>query len=364
MKGPFVAVTTGLLGGLALLGAACGGAQPAATPAPASTATPTPAPTQPPAPTPTPATAGQLVVYSGRAEELVGPVIRQFSQATGIKVQVRYGDTSALAATILEEGRNAPADLFFAQDPGGLGALAGSFVPLPERILSAVEPRFRSPEGRWVGISGRARTVVYNTRRLSEADLPDDIWDFTDPKWKGRIGWAPTNGSFQAMVTGMRALWGEEKTRQWLRGIRANNPKEYRNNTAIVQAVGAGEVEVGFPNHYYLFRFLQEQGEAFPARNYHPRAGGPGAMILVAGAGILNTSRNQEAALRFLEFLLSPVAQQYFAGQTFEYPVVPGVTTHRTLVPLAQIKSPNIDVTGLADLKGTLNLLRETGVLP
>ncbi len=305
-----------------------------------------------------------LTIYSGRSEELVGPIIDQFGKAAGIEVQVRYGKTSEMAATILEEGRNSPADIFYAQDPGGLGAVAHLLAQIPDSILSQVEPQFRSPQGKWVGISGRARVIVYNTQKLSESDLPDDIWDFTDPKWKGRIGWAPTNGSFQAMVTAMRVLWGEEKTRQWLLGIQANDPKVYPKNTPQVAAAAAGEIDVGFVNHYYLFRFLAEQGESFPARNYHPRAGGPGAIIMVAGAGILETSQNKKAAERFLEFMLSPVAQQYFAGQTFEYPVVEGVRTHRLLKPLSELKSPEIDMADMADLKGTLNLLRETGILP
>lgn len=338
---------------LGLLAGACSPAAPAAPPAAAA------------APASPQVTSRQsLTVYSGRTEELVAPIIEQFSRATGISVSVRYGSTSGMAATILEEGKNSPADVFFAQDPAGIGAVSELLAPLPERILNRVDASFRSPQGKWVGISGRARTVVYNTKKLKEADLPDDIWDFTDPKWRGRIGWSPTNGSFQAMVTAMRTMWGEEKARQWLDGIKANRPKDYSANTPIVDAVGKGEIDVGFVNHYYLFRFLQEQGESYPARNYHPRAGGPGALMMVAGAGILQTSKNSDAAERFLEFLLSPVAQQYFASQTFEYPVVKGVTTHRALAPVTAIKSPQVEMAALADLKGSLKLLRETGVLP
>jgi iron(III) transport system substrate-binding protein len=307
---------------------------------------------------------GSLTIYSGRSESLVDPIIRQFSLATGIRVSVKYAETSQLAATVLEEGGKTPADVFLAQDPGGLGAVEHLLAPLPERILSGVPEWARSPQGRWVGLSGRARTVVYNTRKLTEADLPDDIFDFVDPKWKGRIGWPATNASFQIMVTAMRVQWGDAKTRQWLRGIQANAPKVYPNNTAAVKAAADGEIEVGFVNHYYLFRFLAEQGESFPARNYHPRAGGPGALVMVAGAGILATSQNKVAAERFLEFMLSPVAQQYFAGQTFEYPLVAGVNTHRALVPLSRINQPNIPLKELADLAGTQRLLRETGVLP
>ena len=295
---------------------------------------------------------------------MVGPIIDQFASATGIDVQVRYGSTSEMAATILEEGRNSPADVFYAQDPGGLGAVEHLFAQIPDSTLNQVEPRFRSSEGKWVGISGRARVVVYNTEKLSEADLPDDIWGFTDAKWRGRIGWAPTNGSFQAMVTAMRALWGEEKTREWILGIQANQPGVYPNNTTQVAAAAAGEIDIGFVNHYYLYRFIAEEGESYPARNYHPRAGGPGAVILVSGAGILDTSQNKETAERFLEFMLSTVSQQYFAGQTFEYPVIEGVKTHRLLTLLAEINRPDIDMADMADLEGTLALLRETGVLP
>ena len=305
-----------------------------------------------------------LIVYSGRSRTLVGPIIQQFGEASGIKVLVKYAGTPQLAATLLEEGDNTPADVFFAQDPGGLGAVETLLVPLPEDILSLVPDWARSPQGKWVGLSGRARTVVYNTESLTTADLPDDIFDFVDPKWKGRIGWAPTNASFQTMITAMRALWGEDKARLWLEGIQDNSPKVYPKNTPIVAATAAGEIDVGFVNHYYLHRFLAEEGESFQARNYHLRAGGPGAIIMVAGAGILANSDNREEAQRFLKFMASPVAQQYFAGQTFEYPLVEGVQTQRDLVPISDFDHPDILIKDLVDLQGTQALLRDTGILP
>ena len=307
---------------------------------------------------------GELVVYSGRSTSLVDPIIQQFAEVTGIDVKVKYATTSQLAATLLEEGRNSPADVFFAQDPGGLGAVQEMLSVLPDSILDQVPNWAHSPQGRWVGISGRARTVVYNTDRLTESDLPDDMLGFTDPKWKGRIGWAPTNASFQTMVTAMRAVWGENKTRMWLQGIQANEPAIYPKNTPQVAAAAAGEIDVGFVNHYYLFRFLAEEGEDFAARNYHPRAGGPGSIIMVAGAGILTTAENQTNAERFLNFMLSTLGQQYFASQTFEYPLVDDVKTQRVLVAISEINAPQIPLSGLADLAGTQNLLRETGVLP
>ena len=306
-----------------------------------------------------------LVVYSGRNEELVGPIIERFEEESGIDVEVRYGDTAELAATILEEGPNSPADVFFSQDAGALGALAneGRLSPLPEDVLSRVEERFRDPDGNWVGVSGRARVVAYNTQALSEEELPDSILGFTDPEWQGRLGWAPTNGSFQAFVTALRVIEGEEVAREWLEGIQANDPRVYENNLAILQGVASGEIDAGFVNHYYLFQQQQEEGGDVPASNYYPRNGDPGALVNVAGLGLLNTSDNPGAAEEFLEFMLSEEAQSYFADETFEYPLVAGVPVNEELVPLSEIQTPNIDLSDLDDLEGTLELLRETGVL-
>ncbi len=313
-----------------------------------------------------PETDQTLVIYSGRSETLVEPIIELFRQETGADVQVRYGNTAEMAATLLEEGANSPADLFWAQDPGGLGAVAdaGLLADLPEEILSMVPEQFRSPQGNWVGISGRARVVVYNTEAVSPGDLPDDIWGFTDPAWEGRIGWAPTNGSFQVMVTAMRQVWGQERTAEWLEGIQANNPSVYDGNTPIVAAVGAGEVAVGFVNHYYLYRFLAEEGETFGARNYFLPGGGPGSLVMVAGSGILNTSNSRELANQFLAYLLSEQAQVYFTTETFEYPVRPGVSLPSELVPIGQLNPVDIALGDLSDLAGTIELLQATGVLP
>ena len=351
----------GLIGVLLLIAAiGCQGRpDPTATSAPTFVPEPTTAPRVASAQGP-----GQLVVYSGRSESLVGPIIEQFADATGIDVSVKYGSTSEIAATILEEGANSPADIFFAQDPGGLAAVESMFATLPNDVLSRVPANFRSPDGKWIGLSGRARVIVYNTDRVSPDDLPSDLRGFTDPEWEGRIGWPPTNGSFQAMVTAMRVIWGETETRAWLEGIQVNIPQIYPKNTPTVAAAGAGEIDVGFVNHYYLYRFLAEEGEGFAARNAHLTGGGPGAMILVAGAGVLDGADNSENAIKFIEFMLSTVAQQYFAGTTYEYPLIEGVNVNRLLTPLDEINAPQIDMADLGDLEGTLDLLRDTGVLP
>lgn len=308
---------------------------------------------------------GSLVVYSGRSEELVGPVFEQFEERSGVDVQVRYGETAELAATILEEGENSPADLFFAQDPGALGALddEGRLTELPDEVLDAVPARFRADDGDWVGTSGRARVVAYNTEELSAGDLPDSIFDFTDPRWEGRIGWAPTNGSFQAFVTALRVLEGEDRARAWLEGVQANDPFVYPDNLTAVEGVASGEVDVAFVNHYYLFQVREEEGEDIPVRNYYLKDGDPGALVLAAGAGILDGAENPQAAQEFLEYVLSEEAQQYFADETHEYPLIEGVEIDEELPPLSEIQSPNVDLSNLDDLGGTLELLQETGVL-
>jgi iron(III) transport system substrate-binding protein len=369
------------LGGAAALVAACGGAPATPAPAPAATAKPTTAPAATAAPT-TPAAAptvaaptavpaatkpaaGSLTLYSGRTKQLIEPLLTEFSKATGIEVKTRYGDSAELAAALLEEGKNSPADVFFSQDAGALGAVAakGQLAPLPETLLKRVEERFRSPKGEWVGLSGRARVVVYNTKELKPADLPDTVAGFTDARWKDKLGWAPTNASFQAFVTALRLLDGEEAARKWLLGIKANNAKAFPNNTSIVEAVSKGELQAGFVNHYYLFAITKGQIQDYPARNYSPRGGGAGAIINVAGAGILATAKNTEAAKTLIDYLLATPAQQYFADQTYEYPLVAGIKVNSLLTPLAEIKTPNLDLSKLADLEATLNLLRDTGVV-
>ncbi|MEE9594979.1 MAG: substrate-binding domain-containing protein, partial [Candidatus Hydrothermarchaeales archaeon] len=181
----------------------------------------------------------KLTVYSGRGEDLVGPIIDKFREATGIGVDVRYGKTAELAATILEEGLKSPADLFFAQDAGALGALSteGRLLKVSNSVLQHVEPRFRSPKDEWIGITGRARTVDYNVKLVDREELPESIWGFTEANWgDGKIGWAPLNGSFQAFITAFRVLEGEDKAREWLEGIIANDPQVYPKNSPIVAA--------------------------------------------------------------------------------------------------------------------------------
>lgn len=306
-----------------------------------------------------------LTVYSGRDEEFVGALFEQFTEDEGIELDVRYGDSAELAATILEEGDASPADVFLSQDAGSLGAVAeeGLFTELDETILDRVDERFRSPEGLWVGTSGRARVAAYNTDSVQSNELPPSILGFMSPLWKDRIGFAPTNSSFQAFVAAMIVTQGEDTTRAFLEGIVANNPKTYEDNSSTVRAVAEGEIDVGFVNHYYIYEVAAEDGE-IPVANHFFSGGDSGALVNTAGAGVLATSEEAEAAQTLVDYLTGDPGQTYFAEETFEYPVVEGLEPKEELVPLEEIDSPELD---LSDLGGTLepalNLLAEVGLL-
>ena len=306
---------------------------------------------------------GTLTIYSGREEELVGPLIEMFEQQSGTDVEVRYGDSAELAATIAEEGDNSPADVFFAQDPGSLGALEEQLAELPESALERVDERFRDPDGRWVGTSGRARVIAYNTDELTEDEVPDSVFDLTDPKWKGKIGFPPTNASFQAFITAMRLMEGDEKTREWLEAIRANEPKLYERNTPVVEAVAAGEIELGLVNHYYLYLVKEENPDAAVA-NHYLEGDDPGALVSVAGAGILETADDEDAAQDFVDFLLSEEGQRFYVDEAeeAEYPLIDGIEPKEGLPPLDSIPGPDLELSQFgAELERTLELLNEVG---
>jgi iron(III) transport system substrate-binding protein len=307
-----------------------------------------------------------LTIYSGRDERFVKPVYDRFTELTGIELRIRYGDSATLAATLLEEGSNSPADIFFAQDAGALGAVAGEgrLRVLPRSILRRVPKRFRAPGERWVGVTGRARVVAYNTDVLTPRQLPATIWGYTSPRWKDKVGMPPTNASFQAFVTAMRLRVGDDRTRDWLVAMRQNGVRTYSSNSRILEAVASREVEVGLVNHYYLYQ-LKEQRPTAAVANYFLRSKrDPGALINVAGAGIVAGTENRQAALRFLNFLLSRGIQRFFAqtpGRA-EYPLVRGVRARAGLPALERIEGAKINLGALGrHLPRTLELLSEVG---
>jgi iron(III) transport system substrate-binding protein len=311
-----------------------------------------------------------LTVYSGREEELVAPLFDLFTAETDVDVEVRYGDSAELAATIAEEGDNSPADVFFAQDPGSLGSVESQLTQLPQGILDRVDTRFRDEEGRWVGTSGRSRVIVYNTEALSQDEVPDSVFDLTKPtiegrRWIGRIGIAPTNASFQAFVTAMRLSEGDERTREWLLDLKELKPKEYEKNALIVEAAARGEIDLGLVNHYYLYLVKEEQPDA-PVANHFLEPGDPGALVSVAGAAVLASTKQQDDAERFVEFLLSDEAQRFYVedAEEAEYPLVEGIPAKQGLPPLASLDGPDVNLTSFgAEHEATIELLRETGYL-
>lgn len=310
------------------------------------------------------AQAEELTLYSGRGEALVGPAIAQFEKEAGVKVNVRYGGTSELATLLTEEGAQSPADVFWAQDGGALGAIAPLFADLPAEVNEGVSAEFRNVNNKWAPTSGRSRTLVYSTERVAAADLPASIDDLTDARYKGRVAWAPTNGSFQAFVTAFRVAHGDAAAKAWLEGMIANDAKAYRNNGAQIEAIANGEVDFGLVNNYYLGRYVARDAD-YPVRQTHFAAGDIGNLLNVAGAGIVAASDNRETARKFIDFLLSPAAQQYITTEGNEYPVIPGLIANPTLEPFEKLReiSPKIDIDAISDLEGTLALLREVGLL-
>ncbi len=304
-----------------------------------------------------------LTIYSGRGEKLIEPLLEKAKKDLGMNIQVRYGDTAELAIALIEEGKNTRADLFFAQDAGALGTLERlkRTQQISPNLLNKVDPRFRSPQGHWLGISGRARVIDYNTKLVKKNELPNSIWDLTKPNWRGRVAWAPTNGSFQSFVTAMRVLEGEPRTLQWLRAMKANGVKDYRNNTAIIEALGRGEAHVGLVNNYYLANF-QKDNPNFPVAHHYTKQDA-GSMFNVAGVAILDSTKQKAEVEKLIDYLLKPSSQTYFAQQTNEYPLVSGVPAPAKQLPLSQINSPKINLTNLNDLPGTLELLQQAGVL-
>ena len=303
-----------------------------------------------------------LTLYSGRIAPILGPAVKQYEDASGFKVKTRYGDSPSLAATITEEGRNSPADVFFAQDAGSLDAVEqqGLLLELPADILARVPKRYRSRTGAWIGVTGRSRVIAYGPD-VERSELPDSPLELTEPKWKGRVGWAPTNASLQGYVTALRLVEGEDVARKWLEGMVANDVQAYDSNVPIRDAIAKGELDVGLINHYYVAE-AQAENPDYPVKVHFPREG-LGSLVNTSGVAVLASSDNRKEALAFVRQMVSEETQKYFSDSSKEYPLVAGVPAPEGLTALEDIPSPRIDLAKLGDLRGTLKLMRETGAL-
>ncbi|MFG3309444.1 iron ABC transporter substrate-binding protein [Streptomyces wuyuanensis] len=307
-----------------------------------------------------------LVIYSGRNENLVQPLIEKLEKHLGTNVEVRYGDSAELSAQLLEEGDETEAGLFLSQDAGALGALSKDqrLAPLPKTTLDKVAPAHRSSAGDWTGVSGRVRVLAYSPGDVPTP--PNSVHELVEPAWKGKIGFVPTNASFQAFVTGMRVLEGDDATRTWLKGLKANDPKSYENNLKVLEAVDKGEVSLGLINHYYWYEQAAEKGaDKLKAKVHYLPKGDPGGLVNVAGVGILKGADDKQAAYaqKAVDYLLSQESQKYFAEETKEYPLAAGVTSAEGVPPLESLQPPKIDLGELDSLKETLAMLQDVGLV-
>lgn len=306
----------------------------------------------------------ELVVYSGRTSNLIGPLLEQFAEETGTSINVRYDESANLALLIDAEGDRSPADVFISQSPGAVGFLdeQGRLSELPEDVLAQVPPGDAASDGTWVGLTGRVRTLVYNTELVDEDTLPDSVQDLTAPEYAGRVGLAPTNASFQDFVTVMRGELGDDAAQAWLDGMAAGGPPTYTNNTAIVEAVGRGEVPMGLVNHYYAF-VARSDNPDLPVENYYFPDGDYGSTLLVTAASIIEEADQREEAVQLVEYLLDADAQSFFSDETFEYPLADGATPNEALPPFDEISATRVDLAGLGGgLEATTEMIDESGL--
>lgn len=304
----------------------------------------------------------RITVYSGRSEELVKDLFTAFTNETGIAVDARYGDSGEMAALLMTEGSASPADVFFSQDAGALGAVEDMFAELPAQTLSAVDSQYSATSGKWVGVTGRVRVVVYNP---SLAPTPPNTIDgLLDPQWSGKIGFAPTNASWQSFVTALRVLRGEAAAEKWLTAFAKNKPVPFEKNGAVRDAVNSGDVALGLVNHYYLLEKIAAEGaSAVTAKNQFMAAGDVGGLVNVAGAGILSSAKHSDAAQKFIDFLQSETAAEYFRTKTWEYVLTKGATQAEGLPVFTDLKAPSIDLSDLKSLDVTQELLQKVGLL-
>lgn len=305
----------------------------------------------------------ELTVYSGRSEEFIAPFFAAWEKESGIKLNIRYGDSAELAAQILEEGKNSPADLFLSQDAGSLGAVseAGLFTKLPDSVATQIESKYIAGNRSWVGVTGRARVFAY--RPGAVATIPQSVADLTKSAYNGKVGIAPSNASFQAFVTALINEKGENFAEQWLKGIKSNGAKIYLKNSAIVEAIDKGEIDLGLVNHYYVWEVSQALGRKINAEIGFFTPGDIGNLVNVSGVGIFATSEKSDAASKLINYLTSETVQLRFVEETHEYALIPGVKSPDGLPALAKIGAPQVDLSSLEKVQRTQELLIKVGLL-
>ncbi|MGY2082420.1 iron ABC transporter substrate-binding protein [Blastococcus sp. SYSU DS0539] len=309
--------------------------------------------------------ADTLTVYSAQHESLVRTMLEDFTQETGIELEFRDANDSELANQIIEEGEASPADVFLTENSPAISAVdeAGLLAPLEEEALSQVDEQYRPSSGNWVGFAARSTALIYNPAEITEAELPASMLDLADPAWEGRVGIAAGGADFQAIVSAVLELAGEEATREWLAGLE-RNAEIYASNTAIMKAVDEGEVPVGITYHYYWFRDRAQNGLiGDDAALHYFRNQDPGAFLSVSGAGVLASSDQPEQAQQLVAYLTSRAAQERLADSSaLEYAVGTGVPSAEALPPLADLQAPDVDP-GSLNAPQVTELMQEVGLL-
>lgn len=312
--------------------------------------------------------ADKLTVYSGRAERLIKPVLDEFTTKTGIQVDLLSSGTTELVNRLKAEGDRTPADLFLTNDAGSLELARGAGILRPlnmREVDRAIPPQFRAPDNAWVGLSGRFWIIVYNTTLVKPEDLKS-LLDLRDPKWKGKLA-IPNAGSeyLQAGVSVIRASYGDAKTTEFLVGLKENaSAQVYQKSSQIVEAVAKGQASVGIVNHYYIYRHLAMQPTA-PIAAFMPdqQEGGMGAIMNVAGVGIVKSTKHLESAKLLVEFLVAQAGQKLFADLDKEYPLHPEVKADPALVERKSFRAAQVPLTRLAELREpTLTLIEQVGL--
>jgi iron(III) transport system substrate-binding protein len=306
-----------------------------------------------------------LTVYSAQHESLVRTMLEGFTEQTGIALEFRDANDSELANQIVQEGKASPADVFLTENSPSIDVVdrAGLLAPVDDATLQQVEQQYRPESGNWVGFAARSTVLAYNPADVAEADLPASILDLAAPEWQGRVGIAAGGADFQAIVSAVLALEGEDATRAWLTGLE-RNAEVYASNSAVMKAVDEGEIDVGVMYHYYWYRDQAEGGLLGDDAKLHFFGNqDPGAFLSISGAGVLASSDQKKAAQRLVEFLTSAAAQKRLADSSaLEYAVGNGVPSAEALPPLDSLQAPVVD-------PGTLNaplvteLMEDVGLL-
>jgi iron(III) transport system substrate-binding protein len=307
-----------------------------------------------------------ITLYNGQHEQTTAKLVVGFEKQTGIKVKVRSDDEDVLGNQILQEGGSSPADVFYTENTPVLEDLQekGLLAQLPASTLAAVPSTYSSPQGDWVGVSARVSVLVYNTSQINASELPSSILELAQPKWKGKVGFAPSETDFQPLVTAITKLDGVAAAEKWLKGLQANS-KVYPDNETVVAQVNNGESTVGIINHYYWYRLRDEVGQSGMHSALHYYAPhDPGYLLNVSGAAVLKSSSQQTAAQKFVAFLVSKEGQEIIAhSHSYEYPIGSGVLSAQPLKPFDQLQLAPVTIGDLGNGHAPLELEQKLGLL-